>query len=99
MHASAAAKPTAKRPTLAIEARVAITSLPRSIRVEGSCLDSEQVDRVAAGQPLALLVGQSLEVALDDIARVRERHVEMRVVVRPHAVLLAPPRERAGADI
>src|SRR5215468_9712752 len=29
----------------------------------------------------------------------RERHVEVRIVVRPHAILLAPPGEEARADI
>src|SRR5579863_1569646 len=61
--------------------------------------DAEQVDRIAVGQALSLLLRQSAQMILDHLARMRKRHVEMRIVVGPHAILLAPPREEARAHV
>src|SRR3954452_16097340 len=74
-------------------------SRSRCRRMPGSHLDSEQFNRITAGQPLAFLVRQPLEATFHNVARVGERHVEMRVVVRPHAVLFSPPGQRPGADV
>src|SRR5579885_3067441 len=34
-----------------------------------------------------------------DLTGMRESHIEMRIIVGPHAVLLAPPREETGTDV
>src|SRR6185312_7115383 len=61
-------------------------------------LQLEELDRIVARQPAAPLLRQAVEMIFHDVARIGEGHVEVRVVVRPHAVLLAPPGQRPRAD-
>src|SRR5262249_2904835 len=64
-----------------------------------SKIEAEKLDRIVADQPAARLIRKPLEVMLDDLPRIGKGHVEVRIVVRPHTVLFAPPGESAGPDI
>ena len=57
------------------------------------------MDRIIARQPLAALFRQSLQVMFDHLPRMGKGHVEMGIIIGPHAVLFAPPGEEARADI
>src|SRR5580700_2807959 len=62
-------------------------------------LEPEQFDGIVARQPLPLLLRQAVEMILHNLPRMREGHVEVRIIVGPHAILLTPPWEEAGAHI
>src|SRR5689334_17238317 len=68
-------------------------------RLPQSEIKAEKLDGIVARQAIALLFRQTTEVILDDLPRMGERHVEVRIVVGPHAVLLTPPREKARAHV
>ena len=61
--------------------------------------EAEQSDGIVARQASPFFLRQATKMIFNDLPRMWERHVEVWIIVGPHAVLLAPPREEARAHV